>query len=224
MPEQLPGSIDFFLSSLLPPFYPNSGQQNLTKSPTGVQPVLSLAPLCPADRGYFCPPRFAGTMLSPKPRMAFFFGGRGGRRRHPAGMGAHGSSQDAHETEEMPWGLERPRRQRWKRERAVREGFSPWEGHLRGTGDAALGTGGLREGGGRQTRNRGVLLRVGGWTWWPEIARPASSGGGLDPSQHGQSRQTKPRHPPTGLGSSGARGLELAPGGLGMLRRAGGLC
>lgn len=72
-------ALSIFPFSLLPPFYPNSGQQNLTKSPIGVQPVLSLAPLCPVVGGYFCPPRFAGTVLSPEPRMAFFFFlGRGG--------------------------------------------------------------------------------------------------------------------------------------------------
>lgn len=65
--------------------------------------------------------------------------------------------------EEMPSGLERARRQREQPRVAGR--FSREEGHLRSIDDVALGTGGLREGGGGQDAEKhGILLRLGGWT------------------------------------------------------------
>lgn len=148
--------------SLFPPFHPDSWQQNIITPRPGPAArsaraaELSATPLFAAPlggragEGYFCASHFADTMLSPEPFTAWEW--RGHPRLLP-GHPRHGHGGDA-----LGFG---------KTEKAAssslewEEGFSGEEGHLRGTDDVALGTGGLREGGGgRDVGKRGILRRT----------------------------------------------------------------
>lgn len=146
--------------SLFPPFHPDSRQQNIITPRPGPAASsasaaeLSATPLFAAPlggragEGYFCASHFADTMLSPEPGTAWEW------RGHPRLLPEH----PRHGGDALGFG---------KTEKAAssslesEEGFSGEEGHLRGTDDVALGTGGLREGGGgRDVEKRGILRRT----------------------------------------------------------------